>query len=100
MTLTDATTAVSVSGFSVTDVDLSGDGGLQSGESDFIQVTIRLLDGEYNPLPQSAYADVILAISAAFPFDFSASAAASSTWDSFMSWQNVRMNFVFDMASL
>ncbi len=64
LTLTDGVTAAAVSGFVVSDVDISGDGGVQAGESDFIQVTIRLLDGNYNPLPQSAYAGVVLATSA------------------------------------
>jgi VCBS repeat-containing protein len=50
-----------VPGFSVGDIDISGDGAASAtGEADFVQVTVRITDSAGNPLAQDKYADVIL----------------------------------------
>lgn len=50
----------SVPGFSVGDIDISGDGGAGSttaGEADFVEVTVRITDASGNPLLASDYSD-------------------------------------------
>jgi VCBS repeat-containing protein len=55
-----------VPGFSVSDIDISGDGAAAAtGEADFVQVTVRITDSAGNPLAQGQYADVILSSASA-----------------------------------
>ncbi len=56
-------TSIDVPGFTVGDPDLA-DGAIPGIETDTMQVTVRLLDADGNPLPQSAYAGVILSVTA------------------------------------
>ncbi|MFC7396919.1 VCBS domain-containing protein [Chelatococcus sp. GCM10030263] len=56
-----------VPGFSVGDIDLSGDGAAApaNGETDFVQVTVRITDEAGNPLVQGLYADVTISSASA-----------------------------------
>ncbi|URX61645.1 VCBS domain-containing protein [Luteibacter anthropi] len=53
-----------VGGFSVDDVDYTDQGGITTGEHDFMQVTVRISDAAGNALPRSAYGDIVLGSSA------------------------------------
>ncbi|KAF1004474.1 MAG: hypothetical protein GAK28_03996 [Luteibacter sp.] len=54
-----------VGGFVIGDVDYTDGGGIAAGEKDFLQVTVRIADANGNPLPRSAYGDIVLGSSAA-----------------------------------
>ncbi|MCR6629890.1 MAG: VCBS domain-containing protein [Magnetospirillum sp.] len=63
--VSDPLAPVSVDGFSVADKDISGDAGnLAAGEQDFMQVTVRLLDENGNPLAAGSYAGMVLEVAA------------------------------------
>ncbi|QWT20199.1 VCBS domain-containing protein [Bacillus sp. NP157] len=52
--------STAVGGFSVSDVDYTDGGGITTGETDFMQVTVRITDSNGNALAQSAYANITL----------------------------------------
>src|SRR5690606_9606127 len=52
-----------VSDFSISDIDIDGDGGVEVGEADFFEVTIRLLDSNGDPLAEAAYAGIAISSS-------------------------------------